>query len=253
MLGRNARLSRRLSGHLANRVALTIVLVLLVLAGLPVAVWLDLRNLSERALREQADDLSTMIDSIRNYYSNNVVGRVLAGDDKTHVIPNYTEIRGAIPIPATLSLELGDLINAGNGNTQFRFFSDYPFKNRAPHAFDAFERGALESLRQDPNSRVRDVSGSIFDRRVRLVTPIIMAAPCVNCHNAVQCCRGKSSFTVLGAEERGVRKTDDLLGFVALQAPCTAIPTHHQPIETNGVEGIVDDRLNEQLQPASIV
>ena len=59
-----------------NRVALTIVLVLLVLAGLPLAVWLDLRNLSERALREQADDLSTMIDSIRNYYSSNVVGRV---------------------------------------------------------------------------------------------------------------------------------------------------------------------------------
>lgn len=183
MPGRNARLGRRLSGYLANRVALTIVLVLLVLAGLPLAVWLDLRNLSERALREQADDLSTMIDSIRNYYSSNVVGRVLAGDDKTHVIPNYTEVRGAIPIPATLSLELGDLINAGNGNTQFRFFSDYPFKNRAPHAFDAFERGALESLRRDPNSRVRDVSGSIFDRRVRLVTPIIMAAPCVNCHN----------------------------------------------------------------------
>ena len=181
--GRNARLGRRLSGYLANRVALTIVLVLLVLAGLPVAVWLDLRNLSERALREQADDLSTMIDSIRNYYSSNVVGRVLAGDDKTHVIPNYTEVRGAIPIPATLSLELGDLINAGNGNTQFRFFSDYPFKNCAPHAFDAFEREALESLRRDPNSRVRDVSGSIFDRRVRLVTPIIMAAPCVNCHN----------------------------------------------------------------------
>jgi adenylate cyclase len=183
MPARKAPSGGRLSRYLANRVALTIVLVLLVLAGLPVAVWLDLRNLSERALREQADDLSTMIDTMRNYYSSNVVGRVLAGDDKTHVIPNYTEVRGAIPIPATLSLELGDLINAGNGNTQFRFFSDYPFKNRAPHAFDAFEREALESLRRNPNARVRDVSGSIFDRRVRLVTPIIMAAPCVNCHN----------------------------------------------------------------------
>jgi adenylate cyclase len=173
----------RLSAYLASRLAFTIVLVLLVLAGLPVAVWLDLRNLSERALREQADDLSSMIDSIRNYYASNVVGRVLAGGDKTHVVPNYTEVRGGIPIPATLSLELGQLINASNGNTQFRFFSDYPFKNRAPHAFDAFERQALESLRQDPNSRMHEVSGSIFDRRVRLVTPIIMAAACVNCHN----------------------------------------------------------------------
>ena len=56
MPGRKARVGRRLRGYLANRVALTIVLVLLVLAGLPVAVWLDLRNLSERALREQADE-----------------------------------------------------------------------------------------------------------------------------------------------------------------------------------------------------
>jgi adenylate cyclase len=172
----------RISRYLASRLLITIVLVLLVLAGLPVAVWLDLRDLSERTLRGQADEFSSMIDSIRNYYAGNVVGRVLAHGEKTQVLPNYTEVPGAIPIPATLSLELGGLIS--NANTQFRFFSDYPFKNRASHAFDAFERQALEKLRQDPNARLYDVSGAIFDRRVRLVTPILMAAPCVNCHNS---------------------------------------------------------------------
>src|SRR5262249_33813725 len=116
------------------------------------------------------------IDSIRNYYASNVVGRVLAHGEKTQVLPNYKEILGAIPIPATLSLELGDLINRSHGNTQFRFFSDYPFKNRPPHAFDDFEQQALETLRQNPNARVYGASGSIFDRRVRLATPIIMAA-----------------------------------------------------------------------------
>ena len=182
--GRATALSERLSGFFASRLSITIILVLLVLAGLPVAVWLDLRNLSERALTEQADELSSTIDSIRNYYASNVVGRVLASGEKTHVLPNYAEVPGAIPIPATLSLELGDLINRNNGNTQFRFFSDYPFKNRPPHAFDDFERKALASLRQNPHSRVSEVSGSIFDRRVRLATPIIMAAACVSCHNS---------------------------------------------------------------------
>jgi adenylate cyclase len=181
--GRSAALSERISGYFASRLSVTVMLVLLVLAGLPIAVWLDLRNMSERALSEQADELSSTIDSIRNYYGSNVVGRVLAHGEKTQVLPNYTEVPGAIPIPATLSLELGDLINRSNGNTQFRFFSDYPFKNRPPHAFDAFERQALESLRQNPRSRVYGVSGSIFDRRVRLATPIIMAAACVSCHN----------------------------------------------------------------------
>ena len=180
--------------------------MLLVLAGLPIAVWLDLRNLSERALTEQADELSSTIDSIRNYYASNVVGRVLAHGEKTQVLPNYAEVPGAIPIPATLSLELGDLINRNNGNTQFRFFSDYPFKNRPPHAFDDFERKALASLRQNPHSRVSEVSGSIFDRRVRLATPIIMAAACVSCHNShpdspkhdwqVGDVRGNEDFTI---------------------------------------------------------
>jgi len=181
--GRPAAFGERISGYIASRLFITIILVLLVLAGLPIAVWLDLRNLSERALTEQADELSSTIDSIRNYYASNVVGRVLAGGEKTHVLPNYAEVPGAIPIPATLSLELGDLINRNNGNTQFRFFSDYPFKYRPPHAFDEFEQQALASLRQNPHSRVYGVSGSIFDRRVRLATPIIMGAACVNCHN----------------------------------------------------------------------
>jgi class 3 adenylate cyclase len=181
---RSKALSERISEYVASRLFITVLLVLLVLAGLPIAVWLDLRNLSERALSEQADELSSTIDTIRNYYASNIVGRVLAHGDKTQVLPNYGEVPGAIPIPATLSLELGDLINRNNGNTQFRFFSDYPFKNRPRHAFDAFEREALEKLRENPHSRVYGVSGSIFDRRVRLATPIIMTASCVSCHNS---------------------------------------------------------------------
>ena len=38
-------------------------LVLLLLAGLPVAVWLDLRDLSESSLRHQASDLNSVITS----------------------------------------------------------------------------------------------------------------------------------------------------------------------------------------------
>ena len=86
--GRAAALSERISGFFARRLSITIMLVLLVLAGLPVAVWLDLRNMSERALTEQANELSSTIDSIRDYYASRVVGRVLANGEKTHVLPN---------------------------------------------------------------------------------------------------------------------------------------------------------------------
>jgi adenylate cyclase len=57
---------------------LLVVAVLLGLMGLPLAVWLDLRALSERLLRLQATETSRIIDDVRAFYASDVVGRVLA-------------------------------------------------------------------------------------------------------------------------------------------------------------------------------
>src|SRR6266852_4577562 len=159
-------------------------LVVALLAGLPIAVWLDLSNLTDAALHRQAVDLNSVITSVRGYYAGNVVGRVLASPGSTQVLHNYETIPGAIPIPATLSLELGRVLNEQQHNISYRFVSDYPFKDRTPHALDDFERNALAALRVDPNRQVSDASRSIFTDRVRLITPVIMGASCVNCHNA---------------------------------------------------------------------
>lgn len=164
--------------------ALMTALILAILAGLPLAVWLDLRSLSEHSLRSQADELGSAINNFRNYYSSNVVGRVLGAAGPTKVVNNYHEIPGAIPIPATLSLELGGVVSAQDGSIRYRFFSDYPFANRAPHVFDRFEREGLARLRENPQQVISEVSGSIFDRSIRVATPIIMAGECVGCHNS---------------------------------------------------------------------
>ncbi|MGB2597148.1 MAG: DUF3365 domain-containing protein, partial [Pseudolabrys sp.] len=161
-----------------------ILLVLVMLAGLPVAVWLDLRNLSETALLRQAKDLNSVVSSVRGYYASNVVGRVLASPGETKVVHNYESIPGAIPIPATLSLELGRVISEQQENISYRFVSDFPFKNRAPHVLDGFETGALADLRNHVNQQLTDVSASVFSDRVRLVAPVIMGAACVACHNS---------------------------------------------------------------------
>jgi adenylate cyclase len=129
-------------------------LVVLLLLGLPIAVWLDLSKLVETNLRRQASDVNSIISSVRNYYANNVVGRVLAAPGMTKVIHNYKDLPGAIPIPATLSLELGNVISEQQRNIEYRFVSDYPFKNRAPHALDEFETAALSRLRQNSNQQL---------------------------------------------------------------------------------------------------
>ena len=131
-------------------------LILLLLAALPLAVWLDLSSLGETALRRQASDLNSVISSVRAYYGSNVVGRVLAAHGKeTQVVHNYEDIPGAIPIPATLSLELGKVISEQQQNITYRFVSDFPFKNRAPHPLghrrllDA-PRAVIAALRTEP-------------------------------------------------------------------------------------------------------
>ena len=167
----------------SNGLAL-ILLVLVMLAGLPVAVWLDLRNLSETSLLRQAKDLNSVVSSVRGYYASNVVGRVLASPGETKVVHNYESIPGAIPIPATLSLELGRVISEQQENITYRFVSDFPFKNRASHVLDGFETGALANLRNHVNQQLTDVSASVFSDRVRLIAPVIMGAACVSCHNS---------------------------------------------------------------------
>ncbi|MCX7361474.1 MAG: response regulator [Alphaproteobacteria bacterium] len=171
------------SALVRSRNWITIPLVLLLLAGLPAAVWLDLRNLSENTLRPQAKDLNAVITSVRTYYATNVVGRVLSTQGHSAVIHNYKDVPGAIPIPATLSLELGQVIAEQQSNIAYRFVSDHPFKGRAPHDLDAFERTALASLRVDSKQTLSDVSWSGFNGSVRLVAPVLMGAACVACHN----------------------------------------------------------------------
>jgi adenylate cyclase len=164
---------------------LLLLLVVLLLVGLPVAVWLDLTTLAETDLKRQASDLNSIISSVRSYYASNVVGRIIAAPGvATQVLHNYEDVPGAIPIPATLSLELGRVISERQHNIVYRFVSDYPFANRTPHPLDQFETDALRSLRENPNQVLSSDSSSLFMDRVRLVAPVIMAAACVACHNA---------------------------------------------------------------------
>ncbi|MCK1398603.1 adenylate/guanylate cyclase domain-containing protein [Bradyrhizobium sp. 4] len=159
--------------------------VAFLLLALPLAVWLDLTELSKTALRRQAIDLNSVITSVRSYYATNVVGRIIANPNgTTRVVHNYESVPGGVPIPATLSLELGRVIGAQQENITYRFVSDFPFQNRAPHQLDKFEKDALESLRNDPEQKIVETETSLFNDKVRLIAPVTMGPACVSCHNS---------------------------------------------------------------------
>src|SRR5215207_1341349 len=186
-LGERASYQQRAMG------TLLVVTVLLGVLGLPVAVWLDLQILSERVLRMQASEASRIIDAMRNFYGSDVFGRVLQSPEPVRILQSpepvmvthkYRDIAGAIPIPATLSIELGKRISAQDGSVKYRFVSDMPFKGREPHQLDGFEKEALARLKANPEQPVVEVSGSLFDKNVRTAAPVVMGPGCVTCHNA---------------------------------------------------------------------
>ncbi len=158
--------------------------VVLGLIGLPLAVWLDLRDLSERLVRNQANEIGGIIDDMRSFYASDVVGRVLAAHGGTVTTTNnYLNVPGGIPIPATLSIELGKRISAHDGSVKYAFMSDLPFRGRESHKLDPFELRALSELRADPKQVVTEVAGSPLERSVRMASPVVMGQVCVSCHN----------------------------------------------------------------------
>ncbi|MEL7081946.1 MAG: adenylate/guanylate cyclase domain-containing protein, partial [Pseudomonadota bacterium] len=211
-----------------KRPFLAVVLVVFGLVSLPMALWLDLRTLSDENLRRQASSLSDVFDSVRSYYAGNVVGRVW---DQTHVTTvrhDYQEHPGAIPIPATLSIELSQRIGNDASNVSYRFVSDYPFRNRPSHNLTAFEIEALATFRdqsQDKEMLVRK-EGSLLNRRVTIATPVVLDQGCVACHNAHPesprsgwsqgDVRGLQTFTVSQPITLGLGSFRWLLGYFAL-------------------------------------
>lgn len=159
-------------------------LLVVLLAGLPLAVWFDLRYVTRTELDTQARALSTAITGIRNFYSSDVAGRVQAANGHAIVTAQYQSVPGGIPIPATFSLDLGDVVGADQSNVGYRFVSQFPFKFRKAHKMDSFEHAAISTFALSPNQTMRDVSYNGLNTKVRYVTPIIMEQSCVACHNA---------------------------------------------------------------------
>jgi serine/threonine protein kinase len=159
-----------------------------VAAGLLIAISLGsasglwhLTSLSEYLVRsaalESADQQSKMLDEVNNLYSSAVVERVQPqGIPVTH---DYAARPEAIPLPATLTIDLGKHLG-----DQVRLYSNYPFRSRPDGGpKDDFEREALARASQNPDEpfyRFEDFQGR---PSLRYATARRMQKTCIDCHN----------------------------------------------------------------------
>lgn len=163
-------------------------LLLASLLCLPLVMLQSLSGATVAQMELQAEEISTLASGIRAYYADNVIDRLQAADGKAVYSENYREIHGGIPIPATLSIELGALFDNAHtdGRISYEFLSDYPFTQRAARPLDGFELEALREFRSDPDrqSFTKLVGNGLGSSTYRLATPILMRNACVTCHNA---------------------------------------------------------------------
>jgi class 3 adenylate cyclase len=183
-------------------VALSIAII-----ALPLAVWRDLMAVTDHSLRRQTAALDTVLEEVRHYYSENVIGQ-LDPEGPTMARHDYHGVSGAIPIPATLSIELGQHISDHGMDLHFRFVSDYPFASREDVALTENEIRALEIFRRDTEEDELFFAEDAhpLDHGITMLTPVRMGEGCVSCHNShagspktdwkVGDVRGLQSFTV---------------------------------------------------------
>jgi serine/threonine protein kinase len=188
--GRLERLWRWCRHYPAAACLLAVVSVLLVVAAF--GMW-HLSRLSQELVQstalESAAQESEMLDDLNTYYSSRVVDRVKSkGVTATH---NYAAEQGAIPLPATLTIELGNHISEqSQRGMMVRLYSDHPFNSRpngGPR--DDFEREALKRLRsqpQEPFYRFEEFKSRPDEPSrpsLRYATARVMKQSCLDCHN----------------------------------------------------------------------
>lgn len=107
-------------------------LFILAILGLPLVVWQTLNKHSTAEALLQANSIQTVLSSVRSYYARQVVARVQEATGEVVVTDKFRSVHGGIPIPATLSIELGEELRrqSADSKLRFRFVSDQPFHHR---------------------------------------------------------------------------------------------------------------------------
>jgi adenylate cyclase len=163
-----------------------LLLTLLFLVGVVSVLWHLTRlssNLVESATLQSAARYSEALAEFRTLYTSEVVARVQNyGIEVAH---DYANREGAIPLPATLSLILGEQIGQKGSGILVRLYSPYPFpwRQQTGGLQDGFAAAAWSSLQQQPGQvfyRFEDFQGR---RTLRYATADLMRTECVHCHN----------------------------------------------------------------------
>ena len=156
------------------------------LVGTSTVLWLIGRRLEQQVKTTAIHDANIYLQALiefRKLYTSEVVSKV---QDHIPVVHNYNEINHSIPLPATLSILLGNHIGKQGSGIKVRLYSPYPFPWRKSSGGlqDSFSKRAWAALEQniaEPYFEFEEPDGR---RQLRYAVADIMQKDCVQCHNS---------------------------------------------------------------------
>ncbi len=175
-------LHRRLTGSLFLKLAVPVPLVMVICLA---AAWYLIPQSVIQHARESAINsaiqTANQFKTIRGYYTNNVVRKVVADGNLRPSFTHQSEPDG-IPLPATFIHDVSALL--AEEDTTVSLYSAFPFPVRSDRQLDEFQAQTWEFLTERPEE-VATREEQHGDRTIirAAVADRMVAEACVTCHN----------------------------------------------------------------------
>ena len=164
---------------------LSLVLIPVIVVGTGVVLWHLYRQINDQyqqlALQGAMIQAKTIAE-IRQIYTSEVVEPLHRLE--IEATPDYLNKPRSIPLPATLTMELGQRLNQQHPGAHVRLFSEFPFPSRHDRKLDDFERNAIRRLRASPEQPVWQFETYEGRPSLRMALADRMKKQCVECHNS---------------------------------------------------------------------
>ena len=167
----------------------TLHLVILILTSSMAVAYLYLSEATQqynnKSSQISAQRYLEALSAFRSLYTSEVVS--IARKNNLKISHDYKNYDNAIPLPATLSIALGDKIGENLSGAKTYLYSSYPFPWRATESQTLFQQDFVQQawlqLKNNPNQpffRFEEVEGQMS---IRYAVADVMRETCVDCHN----------------------------------------------------------------------
>jgi PAS domain S-box-containing protein len=171
---------RRVQQWLGNHLGWVLIVASLLLGFYAYKIMglIVLRQATDTA-RVQAE----LVTHFRNFYASELAPR--ATQSGMRLSHDYKTAQNTLPLPATLTIELGHYLSKVEDGTQVKLYSQQPFAWRqAERQLDDFQKRALAHLERDPSTPYVQEDTLDGVRVLRYAQADRMLAQCVACHNS---------------------------------------------------------------------